>query len=282
MPATSVSRKINGEYSGPDEPAATNWYQLICFLIYSPPLERRTLKARAPARRYNSVQQDWRAILPSAQGSLFIKHTYKLENAYVMLSVSLNEAITLRRSGDSNKACQEIAVVGELCSRLALHINAVLHAMSQHARHFGVVPNLSLLDAANFHSERAQRAARHSNLVSQVLLSERSQFLNKLNTLEELVDEISDDFIEIAKQLATGISSIPLRMWEFLEQSHFDLNTCLRETDVLLKSFLFVLPEEQLAGFDFTICGLARARRPNPVSGTNLIRARRMAAVAGE
>jgi hypothetical protein len=280
MPATSVSRKINGEYSGPDEPAATNWYQLICFLIYSLPLERRTLKA--PARRYNSVQQDWRAILPYAQGSLFIEHTYKLENAYVMLSVSLNEAITLRRSGDSNKACQEIEVVGELCSRLALHINAVLHAMSQHARHFGVVPNLSLLDAANFHSERAQRAARHSNLVSQVLLSERSQFLNKLNTLEELVDEISDDFIEIAKQLATGISSIPLRMWEILEQSHFDLNTCLRETDVLLKSFLFVLPEEQLAGFDFTICGLARARRPNPVSSTNLIRARRMAAVAGE
>ncbi len=278
----NIPRKINGEYSGLDQPAATNWYQLLRFLIYFPSLERRTLKAAAPARRYNSVQQDWRAILPYAQGSLFIEHTDKLENAYVMLSVSLNEAITLRRNGDSGKACQEIEVVGELCSRLALRINAVLHAMSQHARHFGIVPNLSLLDADNFHSERAQRAARHSNLVSQVLLSERSQFLNKLNTLEELVDEISDDFIEIAKLLAAGVSKIPLRMWEFLEQSHFDLNTCLRETDVLLKSFLFVLPEEQLAGFDFTICGLARARRPNPASSPNLIRARRMAAVAGE
>ena len=243
------------------------------------------MKATARARRHDSVQQDWRAILPHAQGSLFVDHTGKLENAYVMLSVSLNEAIALRRNGDSSKACEEIEVVGELCSRLALRINAVLHAMSQHARHFGVVPNLSLLDPDNFRSERAQRAARHSNLVSQVLLSERSQFLNKLNTLEELVDEISDDFIEIAKQLAAGFSCIPLRMWEILEQSHFDLNTCLRETDVLLKSFLFVLPEEQLAGFDFTICGLARARRPNPVYSSNLlrlIRARRMAAVAGE
>ena len=240
------------------------------------------MKAAAPARRYNSVQQDWRAILPYPQSSLFNEHTDKLENAYIMLSVSLNEAIALRRSGDSGRAREEIGVVGELCSRLALRINAVLHAMSQHARHFGVVPNLSLLDADNFHSERAQRAARHSNLVSHVLLSERSQFLNKLNTLEELVDEICDEFIRIARQLAEGISNLPLPLWEFLEQSHFDLNTCLRETDVLLKSFLFVLPEEQLAGFDFTICGLARARRPNPVSSNSPIRARRIAAVAGE
>jgi hypothetical protein len=285
MPATSIPWKINGEYNGPDEPAATNWYQLICFLIYSAPLERRILKATVCARRHNSVQQDWRGILPQAQSCLFVDHTDKLENAYVMLSVSLNEAIALRRNGDSSKASEEIEVVGELCSRLALRINAVLHAMSQYARHFGIVPNLSLLDADNFHGERAQRAARHSNLVSQVLLSERSQFLNKLNTLDELVDEISDDFIEIAKQVAAGLSSISLRMWEILEQSHFDLNTCLRETDVLLKSFLFVLPEERLAGFDFTICGLARARRPNRVCNTpllRLIRARRMAGVAGE
>jgi hypothetical protein len=228
------------------------------------------LTTRVPSRRYDSVRQDWRAILPYAKGSLFFDHTDKLENAYVMLSVSLNEAISLRQNGDSEKANQEIAVVGELCSRLALRINAVLHAMGQHARHFGIVPNLSLLDATNFQSERGQRAARHSNLMCQLLLSERSQFLNKLNTLEGLVDDLSDEFIRIAAEVAAGMSGMPSRLWEFLEQSQFDLNTCLRETDVLLKSFLLVLPEDQLAGFDFTICGLARARRPNPLPQAEL------------
>ena len=240
------------------------------------------MTTRVPSRRYDSVRQDWRAILPYAKGSLFFDHTDKLENAYVMLSVSLNEAISLRQNGDSEKANQEIAVVGELCSRLALRINAVLHAMGQHARHFGIVPNLSLLDATNFQSERGQRAARHSNLMCQLLLSERSQFLNKLNTLEGLVDDLSDEFIRIATEVAAGISGMPSRLWEFLEQSQFDLNTCLRETDVLLKSFLLVLPEDQLAGFDFTICGLARARRPNPLPSLNLIHARRISAIAGE
>ena len=240
------------------------------------------MTTRVPFRRYDSVRQDWRAILPYAKGSLFFDHTDKLENAYVMLSVSLNEAISLRQNGDSEKANQEIGVVGELCSRLALRINAVLHAMGQHARHFGIVPNLSLLDATNFQSERGQRAARHSNLMCQLLLSERSQFLNKLNTLEELVDDLSDEFIRIAAEVAAGISRTPSRLWEFLEQSQFDLNTCLRETDVLLKSFLLVLPEDQLAGFDFTICGLARARRPNPPPSLKLIHARRISAIAGE
>jgi hypothetical protein len=250
-------------------------------LLYSAHLES-ILTARDPARRYDSVRQDWRAILPYAKGSLFLDQTDKLENAYIMLSVSLNEAIALRQNGDSQKACQEIGVVGELCDRLALRITAVLHAMSQHARHFGTVPNLLLLEATNFQSERAQRAARHSNLVSQVLLSERSQFLNKLNTLEELVDELSDGFIEIARELAGDFCQIQLRLWQFLEQSHFDINTCLRETDVLLKSFLLVLPEEQLDGFVFTICGLAKTRRPKPNSTANSIRARRMTAIAGE
>ncbi len=240
------------------------------------------MTTRVAPRRYDSVRQDWRAILPSAKYSLFLDHTDKLENAYVMLSVSLNEAISLRENGDFQRANQEIGVVGELCSRLALRINAVLHAMGQHARHFGIVPNLSLLDATNFQSERGQRAARYNNLVSHVLLSERSQFLYKLNTLEELVDGLSDGFIEIAGELADGLSTIPLRLWQFLEQTHFDINTCLRETDVLLKSFLLVLPEEQLAGFDFTICELARARRPDPVCSQRLIHARRMSAIAGE
>jgi hypothetical protein len=240
------------------------------------------VNTRAPSRRYDSVQQDWRAILPDAKAALFIIHTGELENAYMMFSVSLNEALALKQKGDSARACQEICVVGELCSRLAVRINAVLHAMSQHSRHFGVVPNQAPLEAANFHSERGQRGARHSNLVSHVLLSERSQFLNKLNTLEEMVDGLGDEFIESALELSTGIIADPSLLWKCLDLDHFDLNTCLRETDVLFKSFLFVLPESQLASFDFTVRGLARARRPSPAGRPTIIHARRIDAVAGQ
>jgi len=241
------------------------------------------LNTGVPARRYDSVQQDWRSILPIAKASLFTDHTGKLENAYLMLSVSLNEAISLNQTGHFAKASQGMGVLADLCSGLALRINAVLHAMSQYARHFGIVPNLALLEPAYFQSERGQRAARHSNLLCHVLLSERSQFLNKLGTLEEIVDELGDEFIESTRQLAKGISGDALRLWALLDLDHYDLTTCLRETDVLLKSFLCVLPEDHLGRFDFTVCGLARARRPaNPEDSHDLIRPRRMAAAAGE
>ena len=223
------------------------------------------MNTRAQPRRYDSVQQDWRAILPSDKASLFIAHTSELENIYMMFSVSLNEVFALRDRGEMARACQEIGVVGELCSRLAVRINAVIHAMRQHARRFGVVPNQAPLETANFHSERGLRGARHSNMVSHVLLSERSQFLNKLNTLEEIVDELGDEFIELASVLANSVPTHPSRLWKALDLDHFDLNTCLRETDVLFKSFLFVLPTGQLDSFDFTVRGLARDRRPAPL-----------------
>ena len=38
-----------------------------------------------------------------------------------------------------------------------------------------------------------------------------------------------------------------------LDKGHFDLNTCLRESIVLLKSFLVVLPDEQVTAFKAAI-----------------------------
>jgi hypothetical protein len=235
-----------------------------CILLYLRPLGE-ILTARASSRRYGSVQQDWRAILPTDKAALFFVHTGELENTYMMLSVSLNEAIALRDKGESNRACRGIGVVGELCSRLAVHINAVIHAMREHSRRFGVVPNQVPLQEVNFHSERGQRGARHNTMISHILLSERSRFLHKLNALEEIVDRVADEFVEFTTELANGAVHEPSSLWNRLDLDHFDLNTCLRETDVLFKSFLLVLPAGQLESFDFTVRGLARDRRPSPV-----------------
>jgi len=240
------------------------------------------MNTRVPARRYNSVQQDWRAILPLAKAISFSKHTEELENAFVMFSVALDESIAINHSGGEESACKGISLVGELCAPLALRITAILHALRQFSRHFGIVPNLALLEVSNFHSEQGQRAARHSNLVSHVLLSERSRFLNKVNTLEEIVDALGDEVIDVCLRLS-GVQTLYFpQLWRSLDLSYFDLNTCLRETNILLKSFLFVLPDDQLAMFDFTVGGLARVRRLKSYSSPELIRARRIAAVAGE
>jgi len=85
----------------------------------------------------------------------------------------------------------------------------------------------------------------------------------------------------LARQLEPTDAAAASSFWAALDAGHFDLNTCLRETVVLFKSFLVVLPEEQLDGLDFTIRSLYRTR-PLRQLVTSIIHPRRIGAVAGK
>src|SRR5215469_5223110 len=239
------------------------------------------MSTRASSRRYDSVQQDWRAFLPEGKAEFYYTHTGELENAYVPFSVSLNEAIELRRQHLNIQALETLAITGELCSRLALRVGSVLHCMRQLGRHFGILPNFALLDSKNFLSEWSQRAVRSGNLLSRILLSRHSQFLQKVLTLERVVDALDAEFANAADQLSRGRADSG-ELWKVLDHCHFDLNTCLRETNVVLKSFLFALPEAHLAGLDFTIRGLCRSRQSSRDSADSALGPRRISVAAGE
>jgi hypothetical protein len=240
------------------------------------------VNTRAPSRRYDSVQQDWRGFLPDAKYSLYERHTRELENYYLMLSVTLNEILGRYRRGSFHLLCPEMGVLSDLCSRFVVRINALNHTMFQNARHFGVVPNLAPLDALNFATEFAQRLARRNELLSHILLSERSQFLHKLNSLQLIADQLGDQFIGAVQSVGHDGHPDPDVLFASLDSAHYDLNTCLRESIVLFKSFLFVLPEAELDRFDFTICGLARDRRPGISPERHTILSRRTSVAAGK
>lgn len=86
--------------------------------------------------------------------------------------------------------------------------------------------NQSPLEPINFQSKRGQRAARHSHLVARVLLSEGSQFLNSLSSLEEIVDGLGGDLNDSARRLSTH-RPFAHQLWISLDSDHFDMNTCL-------------------------------------------------------
>ncbi len=203
--------------------------------------------------RFSSVQEDWSAWLPAAKGEVFESCVHQLELFYKMFSVSLNEALELRRTGKSGHSCRAIFVMPGLCARLAVPLERMLHTLGEHAKHFGIVPNTAPLDASNFRGAREQHTARMSDLLSHVLLTQRSQFLHKIETLEEMVLSIRKEFDEVASDLGSGVSEEPSADWRTIDDAHFDLNTCLREAIVVLKSFLVVLPNDQLSVFQKSI-----------------------------
>lgn len=206
-----------------------------------------------PSARSCSVKEDWRAWLPEEKSIVFKKYVKQLETSYVMFSVSLDEALALRQAGYPAKAYQAISVTPALSSLLSIPLSALLRAVSEHAKHYGVVPNAAPFDSDNFQSVRGQRSTYLSNILSRILLTSRAQFLHKIGTLEELVEDLCRDFSCAVEELVEATSLDPGPLWQMADTSHYDLNTCLRESIVVLKSFLLAIPDAQLPIFQETV-----------------------------
>lgn len=209
---------------------------------------------------------------------------HRLETTYGMFSVTLDEAIGMRRCGRVQMAYRLLAVTPSLCGRLTVPLISLLRAMTTHARHFGTTPSLASLVPENFQHSKRKRAARLHSVFSHALLTRRSQFLYKISTLLELTEGLGTSFCDSIQALGEGSASRPERYWEALDASHFDLNTCLRESVVLLKCFLLALPEKQLAEFQATLQMESQPTRTTsrvPAFARNLAR-RRLAPVKGQ
>ena len=241
------------------------------------------MKDRAPSARGMSVKDDWRAWLPEEKDRVFCAYVRQLEISYNILSISLDEALELRQQGLLSKASQAVWVTPELCTRFAAPLAAVLWSLSEHAKHYGTVPNAAPLDPANFQGRRCQRSAWLNGLLCRVILSERMQFLYKIGTLGEMVEDLSDDFCAATSEIAGSCAFVPDAVWEAADAAHYDLNTCLREAIVLLKCFLRALPEDELEAFQQTVTLQMNASHPKRVNVLQRqLRHRRIAQPAGE
>ena len=236
---------------------------------------------RLPARS-SSVEQDWRAWLPPEKSEVFATYVRQLESRYRMFSVTLDEAIHLHQAGFLIKSHRVLRVCPALCARLTKPLTALLGAFNAHASHFGTTPNVAPLDPSNFQSGRGQGCARISALLSRVLLTQRSTFLHKIGDLHELVEDLERDFCRCVEALVTRDTHNPDRLWETTSDDHFDLNTCLRESFVLLKSFLRAIPEEQLSVFEGSLASLTSMPSTKSAIGQPPFNRRRMPQFAGE
>ena len=236
----------------------------------------------APQARGASVKADWRASLSQEKSNVFAAYLQQFETSYTMFSITLNEAIELRQAGLLAKCSQVVCMASSLCTRLARPLSATLRAIGEHAKHYGTMPSSAPLDSNNFRGAKEQRSARMSGLLSRVLLTQRSQFLHKISTLDEMVENLDHQFQNSADELASGASIDPHGDWKALDEAHYDLNTCLRESIVLLKSFIVAVPDDQLPSFQTSVSVQTRLFSQPAESRPFAARHRRMAPIAGQ
>jgi len=202
-----------------------------------------------PDVRPRTVEEDWRASLPSEPGRVYGTAHDLLKDSYVIQSVTLNQAFVLCAEKQYETARQCTLTFAQLFDRLAEVLLGAIQVMEEHGRHFGTLPNVHPLDPVNFRGPAAQQVARLDNLLGRNLFKARSRFFHKLSALEDALTEIRQQSCSIAGDVMGGEERSLETTCSSLEVLDYDLNTCMQETLVVLKSFFCALPAKEVAVF---------------------------------
>ena len=164
-----------------------------------------------------------------------------------MMSVALDGALSLRASGELVCARQQVSIASGLLGRLSPSLISLCETLSAHGRRVSKFPAVEPMNADFFRGDTAQSAASWNGILHHVLFSARSRFFHKLRILSHTLALLEAEFEDAASEISKGLSVQPGDCWQRLDNIHYDFNTCLRESEVVLKSFLSILPDDQLA-----------------------------------
>ena len=196
-----------------------------------------------------SVQEDWAAWLPSETAQLFEHLRDDLALSCAILAVIVNEALDDSSSSNCTLPQQLAPLFVGLVDRLVCHLGVVLSALEDHGRQCGTLPHAAPLRPEHFRGDPARQLARASRLRSRLRVPGRSMFWHKMCAVRNLLTGLQIQARDLAQQIELEESSGARDQWIRLELLQYDLNTCLQETIVLLKSFLCALPGNELPLF---------------------------------
>jgi len=184
--------------------------------------------------------------LPRDKSRVFTSVVTRWESEYAMMSVALQDAFTFRARGQLVCARQQAGVSSELLARIARMLTSACDALLRAGQHIANIPHVEPLRTEFFRGDTGQSAASWNGILHHVLFAERSRFFHKLRILATTVEHIESEFHDAASDIAEGITTEPQDTWTLLDSLHYDFNTCLRESEVVLKSLLQALPSERL------------------------------------
>ncbi len=219
-----------------------------------------------------SVREEWLAGLPEAKQKAFQNAVTPLEAGYAMFSIAVNESFALRRSGSLVRAREQVGTTAGVMHRFSDQLSHLLDVIIDQARESAHSPRVAPLNPAFFRWPISRRLASWESAIDLVLPTRGLRFRRKLNALLRSVNHLAGEFHYAAREISEGSSVHPESHWEALDSLHYDLNTCLRETIVVLKSFLLGLSPAELDAFCRRLNNTA-VETPGPGAGVSHISA---------
>jgi hypothetical protein len=206
-------------------------------------------RAKRAIQRTRTVLEDWVAWIPNEMDHLFDATRNELESSNTILNITLDEALSLCKGGDFDSAKERAIIFAGLFDRLAIRVSYVVRTIKHHGTHFGTLPNVTPLSPNNFRGSVGQKVSLMNSVLARVVFRERTRFFHKLDSIDEIVRELQKDARAIISEISEQDSAFSDQAWQKLEVLGYDLNTCMGETTVILKSFFCALPPEELETF---------------------------------
>ncbi|HTR48425.1 MAG TPA: hypothetical protein VMM16_13670 [Verrucomicrobiae bacterium] len=192
-------------------------------------------------------------VLPREKAKIFEALVQQWECAYAMMSIALDDALSLRSSGELVCARQQVSIAAELLEPLGESLTSLCETLAMYGRRLRALPAVEPLNTSFYRGNTGRSAASWNGILHHVLFGNRARFFHKLRILSDAVSQLTREFREAAGDLSKGLAVQPGACWERLDCLHYDFNTCLRETEIVLKSFLRVLPAEQLPALSIAL-----------------------------
>lgn len=212
----------------------------------------------------SSVREDWCAQLPDEKKTVFESIVREWEEAYTIFSVPLDDAVSLRAEGALLRARQCVEIAAAVVIDLTAPLASSCRTLEGWGRHLAVPPAVAALNPSFYRSEAARQNAQWNQLTHHILFGGRSRYMHKLRVLQISVSDLGEEFHREAEELSSGVHLRPDACWPRLDELHYDVNTCLRETVVVLKSFLLALPPKNVAVFHDELKEASLAARETP------------------
>jgi len=210
-------------------------------------LSPRPTSPSSPAER--SVREEWLSGLPEDKQRAFQGVVTQIEASYAMFSIAVNESFTLRRSGLLIRAREQVGTTASVMHRFTDQLSHLIETLVEQARQSSHWPRVAPLNPAFFRWPIVRRLASWEGALDLVVPTRSLRFRRKLSVLLRSVNHLAGEFHHAAREISEGSSVHPESHWEALDALHYDLNTCLRETIVVLKSFLMGLSPAELDAF---------------------------------
>src|SRR5258708_23222177 len=146
------------------------------------------VRSKRAGQRSRSVREDWFACLPEEMAQLFGATRSELECFNGILSVALDEALTVCDQEQFTIAKERVAAFGGLFDRMATRLCFVIRTIEEHRSHFRTLPNVVALASENFRGPTAQRISFMHNLLANVILRRPARVFHTLHALHEIIE----------------------------------------------------------------------------------------------